>query len=149
MPDTKYGNDIFNFDDIRSYNNYADKKYKNSYSFSTINPKYYKDFNIDNDYIIIVLLVKNNGTNTYVFENDIFKESSKGFFLGTLNFSRKYLIESIKSITIIEHKLTLVIDNLNFSSFEIGILIDPKFNERGSITLDRFINMVSASSSST
>ena len=147
MPDTKYGKDIFNFDNIEKYNTFADKKYTNSGSFSNIPSKLYEDFTIENDYIILVLRVKNNGTNTYIFENDVFTDTAKGFFLGTLNASRKYLIDDIKSIIISDHKMTLIMDNLNFYSFEIGILIDPKFNERGSITLTKFIQMISGSTS--
>lgn len=137
------GSIIRTFDNIGDYNLYVDKKYKYPSSFSNIDPELYKRFTKNNGYLIVVLLVTNKNSTSYTFTNEIFTDKCKGFFLGTLNASRKYLIDGIDSISIENEKLIIDISNQNFSSFEIGILIDTKFSERGGKTLVDFLKMMS------
>ena len=135
---------ILFFSDMNRYNSYADKKYTKSSSYTGVDPELLAPFTEENGYKILVVLVRNNGTNHYTFQHDIFSKDAKGFFLGTLNYSREYLVPDISSIEMSDGEMTLTIDNLKFRSFEIGILVDPIFNTRGSETLTKVLAMLSS-----
>lgn len=136
-------NDIYSFTDIEEYNSYVQRKYSNPNPIIS-NQEASSTFTMDNDFIILSVVVKHSNLvdGKITIENDIFHATDKGFILGTLNNDRSYLMERILRVVIEDGKILMLVDNVNFKSFEVGILIDPKFDERGPITITQFLSML-------
>lgn len=136
-------NDIYSFTDIEEYNSYVQRKYSNPNPIIP-NQEASTTFTMDNDFIILSVVVKHSNLidGKIAIENDIFHTTDKGFILGTLNNDRSYLMERILRVVIEDGKLTMLVDSENFKSFEVGILIDPKFDERGPLTITQFLSML-------
>lgn len=136
-------NDIYSFTDIEEYNTYVQRKYANPNPIIP-NQEASATFTMDNDFIILSVVVKHSNLidGKIAIENDIFHATDKGFILGTLNNDRSYLMERILRVVIEDGKLTMLVDSENFKSFEVGILIDPKFDERGPLTITQFLSML-------
>lgn len=137
-------NDIYSFTDIVEYNSYVQRKYTNPNLVNTFDPEISATFSSENGYTILSVVVKRNNAvdGKITIENEIFHNTDKGFILGTLNNDRSYLMERILRVVIEDGKLTMLVDSENFKSFEVGILIDPKFDERGPLTITQFLSML-------
>lgn len=135
---------ITSFSDINEYNSYTKNKYANPSILKDINSDIIEKFTRDNGYQLVSIVIKRNKSSLfeYVVENDIFRATDKGFVIGTLNKSRSYLLEKILKLVIEDGRLVLLIDNTDFKSFELGLLIDKKFPERGSDTMINFLTMI-------
>ena len=135
---------ITSFSDIDEYNSYTKNKYANPSLLKDIDPEITSLFTRENGYQLISIVIKRNQSKLfeYVVEHEIFKSTDKGFVIGTLNKSRSYLLEKILKLVIEDGRLVLLIDNTDFKSFELGLLIDPKFPERGSETMINFLDMI-------
>lgn len=134
------------FDSIEEYNIYAKKKYTNPLVFENSDPEIIDSFTKENGYIILSILIRKKdliNNEDYTLANNIFKSDDKGFVLGPLNNSRYYLIEKIEKLVLDNGRISFSISNTNFKSFELGLLIDPNFDERGSETMINFLAMLS------
>lgn len=142
---------ILSFKSLDEYSEYTKKKYTNSntYISDNMSDKKRSQVTVDNGFYILSLLIKSkdviiNGPSLYVTVDDpIFKKEYKGFFLGCLNQSRSYIDRYLKQLILNDGNIELVLDRTQFKSFEMGILIDTKYDERGSYVLRELLKIQS------
>ena len=138
-------NSLILFDDLLELNDYTEKKYVKPLFVGT---QY--DFSLKNDYLVLSILVKQDKTKPvelnstsipYTFHIDGIKETDKGLLLGTLNNRRNRITNRILSISLKDNTIVVEMKPTTFKPFELGLIIDTRYDDRGFLTLSNYLSM--------